>query len=140
MAVCGPKGVGKTTFCRFLVNSLLNYHPVVAFLEADVGQCEFTPPGLGTYKATRVLMSCLEGTRYAQGNCTRGKCNRKSQHISTLCNTLSSLLWAWVWCRCVLSCTVVWCRCVCVCVCVCVVMRLSCVVTWCSIVSTHHVC
>ena len=78
VAVCGPKGVGKTTFCRFLVNSLLNYHPVVAFLEADVGQCEFTPPGLGTYKATRVLigclevlMSCLEGTWYAQGNCTR---------------------------------------------------------------------
>ncbi|KAG6391712.1 hypothetical protein SASPL_149470 [Salvia splendens] len=61
--VCGPKNSGKTTFSRHLVNVLLqNYthsfmdckvtvffrflHKRVAFLETDVGQTEFTPPGL----------------------------------------------------------------------------------------------
>lgn len=42
----GPKGVGKSTLARFLVNQLLNSHPVVAFLDADCGQPEMTPPGV----------------------------------------------------------------------------------------------
>ncbi|PHJ19883.1 molybdopterin guanine dinucleotide synthesis protein b, partial [Cystoisospora suis] len=41
----GGKGVGKTTFCCFLLNTLLNFFPKVAFLEADVGQPTFTLPG-----------------------------------------------------------------------------------------------
>ncbi|XP_041997864.1 polynucleotide 5'-hydroxyl-kinase NOL9-like [Salvia splendens] len=44
--VCGPKKSGKTTFARHLVNVLLQRHKRVAFLDTDVGQTEFTPPGL----------------------------------------------------------------------------------------------
>lgn len=44
--VCGAKGVGKSTFCRLLVNRLLACHPEVAFLDCDVGQPEFTAPGM----------------------------------------------------------------------------------------------
>ena len=43
--VCGPRNAGKSSFCRQLVNSLLNSNPVVAYLEGDCGQPEFTPPG-----------------------------------------------------------------------------------------------
>ncbi|QDZ20713.1 polynucleotide 5'-hydroxyl-kinase [Chloropicon primus] len=43
--VCGPKNAGKSTFCRELVNTLLNSNPVVAYLETDCGQPEFSPPG-----------------------------------------------------------------------------------------------
>ncbi|KAI9144476.1 hypothetical protein BKA69DRAFT_1122321 [Paraphysoderma sedebokerense] len=42
----GNRNVGKSTFSRFLVNFLLNEYPKVAFLECDVGQSEFTSPGL----------------------------------------------------------------------------------------------
>ncbi|KAG6389961.1 hypothetical protein SASPL_151436 [Salvia splendens] len=44
--VCGPKNSGKTTFSRHLVNVLLQRRKRVAFLDTDVGQTEFTPPGL----------------------------------------------------------------------------------------------
>ncbi|KAG8379024.1 hypothetical protein BUALT_Bualt07G0045200 [Buddleja alternifolia] len=44
--VCGPKNSGKTTFSRHLVNVLLQRHKKVAYLDTDVGQTEFTPPGL----------------------------------------------------------------------------------------------
>ncbi|CAM9934425.1 unnamed protein product [Sphacelaria rigidula] len=44
--VCGAKGVGKSSFCRFLTNRMLDRHAKVAFLDCDVGQPEFTPPGL----------------------------------------------------------------------------------------------
>ena len=43
--VCGPRNAGKSSFCRQLVNSLLNSNQVVAYLEGDCGQPEFTPPG-----------------------------------------------------------------------------------------------
>uniref|UniRef100_A0A8D0H5H0 Polynucleotide 5'-hydroxyl-kinase NOL9 n=1 Tax=Sphenodon punctatus TaxID=8508 RepID=A0A8D0H5H0_SPHPU len=43
--VCGPKSVGKSTFNRYLINLLLNRLPCVEYLECDVGQTEFTPPG-----------------------------------------------------------------------------------------------
>lgn len=46
VALCGSKGMGKSTVGRLVVNTLLNCFPVVAFLETDVGQPEFTPPGL----------------------------------------------------------------------------------------------
>jgi hypothetical protein len=45
LAVCGAKNVGKSTFARFLVNSLLNRYKQVAYLDTDVGQPEFTAPG-----------------------------------------------------------------------------------------------
>ncbi|KAL8547363.1 hypothetical protein ACS0TY_006912 [Phlomoides rotata] len=44
--ICGPKNSGKSTFSRHLVNVLLQRHKKVAYLDTDVGQTEFTPPGL----------------------------------------------------------------------------------------------
>nr|XP_032827451.1 polynucleotide 5'-hydroxyl-kinase NOL9 [Petromyzon marinus] len=43
--VCGKRNSGKSTFNRFLLNSLLNHMSRVQYLECDVGQTEFTPPG-----------------------------------------------------------------------------------------------
>nr|XP_023966022.2 polynucleotide 5'-hydroxyl-kinase NOL9 isoform X2 [Chrysemys picta bellii] len=43
--VCGPKSIGKSTFNRYLINLLLNHLPCVEYLECDLGQTEFTPPG-----------------------------------------------------------------------------------------------
>ncbi|XP_061458096.1 polynucleotide 5'-hydroxyl-kinase NOL9 isoform X2 [Rhineura floridana] len=43
--VCGSKSVGKSTFNRYLINLLLNRLPCIEFLECDLGQTEFTPPG-----------------------------------------------------------------------------------------------
>eukprot|EP00049_Salpingoeca_infusionum_P014240 m.266234 g.266234 ORF g.266234 m.266234 type:complete len:686 (+) comp15627_c0_seq57:100-2157(+) len=42
----GAKGAGKSTFARYLVNSLLSTAPAVAFLDTDLGQAEVTPAGL----------------------------------------------------------------------------------------------
>ena len=44
--VCGPKGAGKSTFARYLVNATLPHTSVVAYLDTDVGQPEFTPSGM----------------------------------------------------------------------------------------------
>lgn len=47
VVVCGAKGVGKSTYCRLLTNTLLsNGCPGVAFLDMDLGQPELSPPGL----------------------------------------------------------------------------------------------
>ena len=43
--VCGAKGVGKSTLCRFLVNRMLSQHREVAYMDCDLGQPEFTAPG-----------------------------------------------------------------------------------------------
>ncbi|KAG7519334.1 hypothetical protein JOB18_006209 [Solea senegalensis] len=43
--VCGTKNVGKSTFIRHLINTLLNHTAYVDYLEADLGQTEFTPAG-----------------------------------------------------------------------------------------------
>ncbi|XP_035500291.1 polynucleotide 5'-hydroxyl-kinase NOL9 [Scophthalmus maximus] len=43
--VCGTKNVGKSTFIRTLVNTLLNHTTCVDYLECDLGQTEFTPAG-----------------------------------------------------------------------------------------------
>nr|XP_020474626.1 polynucleotide 5'-hydroxyl-kinase NOL9 [Monopterus albus] len=43
--VCGAKNVGKSTFIRILINTLLNHTACVDYLEGDLGQTEFTPPG-----------------------------------------------------------------------------------------------
>jgi polynucleotide 5'-hydroxyl-kinase GRC3/NOL9 len=44
--VTGPRKVGKSTFCRWLTNRLLNTIPEVAFLNLDPSQTEFSPPGM----------------------------------------------------------------------------------------------
>ncbi|KAM6173621.1 polynucleotide 5'-hydroxyl-kinase NOL9 [Erethizon dorsatum] len=43
--VCGPQDVGKSTFNRYLINQLLNSVSCIDYLECDMGQTEFTPPG-----------------------------------------------------------------------------------------------
>lgn len=43
--ICGAKNSGKTTFSRHLLNILLHRYKRVAYLDTDVGQPEFTPPG-----------------------------------------------------------------------------------------------
>ncbi|KAJ0438557.1 putative polynucleotide 5'-hydroxyl-kinase [Helianthus annuus] len=43
--ICGPKNSGKSTFSRHLLQLLLPRHKRVAYLDSDVGQPEFTPPG-----------------------------------------------------------------------------------------------
>ncbi|EOY19330.1 hypothetical protein QUC31_006154 [Theobroma cacao] len=43
--ICGAKNSGKTTFSRLLLNILLQRYQKVAYLDADVGQPEFTAPG-----------------------------------------------------------------------------------------------
>jgi polynucleotide 5'-hydroxyl-kinase GRC3/NOL9 len=46
IVIRGPKNCGKTTFSRYLVNLLLTKWKKVAYFDIDVGQPEFTPPGL----------------------------------------------------------------------------------------------
>ncbi|GAB5357677.1 hypothetical protein AAMO2058_000394900 [Amorphochlora amoebiformis] len=47
--VAGNRNVGKSTCCRAVVNKLLDGpKKEVVLLDTDVGQCEFTPPGLVT--------------------------------------------------------------------------------------------
>ncbi|XP_057951921.1 polynucleotide 5'-hydroxyl-kinase NOL9-like isoform X2 [Malania oleifera] len=43
--ICGAKNCGKTTFSRHLLNTFLLRYRKVAYLDTDVGQPEFTPPG-----------------------------------------------------------------------------------------------
>ncbi|KAJ6801449.1 polynucleotide 5'-hydroxyl-kinase NOL9 [Iris pallida] len=43
--ICGPKNSGKSTFSRHLLNTLLQRYETVAYLDTDVGQPEFSPPG-----------------------------------------------------------------------------------------------
>uniref|UniRef100_A0A8C3X3D9 Polynucleotide 5'-hydroxyl-kinase NOL9 n=1 Tax=Catagonus wagneri TaxID=51154 RepID=A0A8C3X3D9_9CETA len=43
--VCGSQDIGKSTFIRYLINQLLNSIPCIDYLECDLGQTEFTPPG-----------------------------------------------------------------------------------------------
>ncbi|CAL5045617.1 unnamed protein product [Urochloa decumbens] len=45
VVVCGPKNSGKSTFSRILLNALLPRHGKVGYLDTDVGQPEFAPPG-----------------------------------------------------------------------------------------------
>lgn len=44
--VKGPKRTGKSTFARAVANRLTTVYRRVAFLECDLGQTEFTPPGM----------------------------------------------------------------------------------------------
>ena len=47
IVVCGAKNVGKSTYAKYLCNSILsNSFDKVAFLDCDVGQPELSPPGI----------------------------------------------------------------------------------------------
>ena len=63
--VCGPKGAGKSSFCRILSNSLLSRGPAtqervnrVASIDLDPGQPEFSSPG---ELSLIMLQSCILG-------------------------------------------------------------------------------
>ncbi|KAM1340265.1 hypothetical protein EV1_038630 [Malus domestica] len=43
--VCGAKNCGKSTFSRHLLNIFLRRYKKVGYLDTDVGQPEFSPPG-----------------------------------------------------------------------------------------------
>lgn len=43
--VCGKKNVGKSTFCKYMINSFLSITQKVAFLDCDLSQQELNPPG-----------------------------------------------------------------------------------------------
>ncbi|XP_064778485.1 polynucleotide 5'-hydroxyl-kinase NOL9-like [Oncorhynchus masou masou] len=43
--VCGAKNVGKSTFNRHFISTLINHTASVEYLECDLGQTEFTPSG-----------------------------------------------------------------------------------------------
>lgn len=45
VVICGGKGVGKSTFLRFSINTLLKQHGKITVMDLDPGQSEFTPPG-----------------------------------------------------------------------------------------------
>ena len=68
--VCGSKSVGKSSFAKLVVNNLLNCVSRVGFLDTDLGQPEFTPPGTATsdqipstggLRNCYSFLSCLEG-------------------------------------------------------------------------------
>ncbi|KAF7775876.1 hypothetical protein Agabi119p4_4269 [Agaricus bisporus var. burnettii] len=59
--VKGPKKCGKSTFARTLLNTLLSHYSRVAYLECDIGQSEFTPPGI---VALNVVSNPLFGPAY----------------------------------------------------------------------------
>lgn len=44
--ICGSKGVGKSTFASHFVNCASKKYSKIAYLDCDVGQTTFTPPGL----------------------------------------------------------------------------------------------
>ncbi|KAG2679077.1 hypothetical protein I3843_11G034000 [Carya illinoinensis] len=57
--ICGAKNCGKTTFSRYLLNILLQRYKKVVYLDTDVGQPEFTPPGFVSLTVVDKLTSDL---------------------------------------------------------------------------------
>ena len=51
----GPKGVGKSTFARYVANLLMIDYEKVGFLDIDPGQPERTAPGLVSVTTLRTL-------------------------------------------------------------------------------------
>ncbi len=65
IAVVGSKQVGKSSFARLLINSLLGRHASVAYIDTDCGQAEFSAPGdqycclWGTGDGTDLYRTCF---------------------------------------------------------------------------------
>lgn len=72
--VCGPKGAGKSSFCRIISNSLLSRGQAtqgkvnwVGFIDLDPGQPEFSPPG---ELSLVILRSCILGPPFTHPTAT----------------------------------------------------------------------
>ncbi|XP_050221403.1 polynucleotide 5'-hydroxyl-kinase NOL9 [Mercurialis annua] len=59
VVVCGARNCGKTTFSRYLLNTLLHRYRKVGYLDTDVGQPEFTTPGFVSLTIVDQLTSDL---------------------------------------------------------------------------------
>jgi polynucleotide 5'-hydroxyl-kinase GRC3/NOL9 len=96
IVVCGAKNCGKSTFSRFLTNTLLNRFPQVAFLETDVGQTEFTPPG---FVALNILSQPIIGPPF---------CHQRSPHLGHFFGDVTPKARPDFYLKCVTSCFSYW--------------------------------
>lgn len=81
IAILGAKKVGKSTFARVLVNTLLRNHREVAFLETDCGQVEFGVPGLLTLS---IVSSPMTGPPFLHDQATDGRTNNPNQETASI--------------------------------------------------------
>ncbi|KAL6838743.1 hypothetical protein ACP4OV_031457 [Aristida adscensionis] len=79
VVVCGPKNSGKSTFSRLLLNALLPRYGRVGYLDTDVGQPEFGPPGcLSFHVVDEAIADLLNPTlREAERCCFFGDISSK---------------------------------------------------------------
>ncbi|XP_062207380.1 polynucleotide 5'-hydroxyl-kinase NOL9-like [Phragmites australis] len=79
VVVCGPKNSGKSTFSRLLLNALLPRYGRVGYLDTDVGQPEFAPPGcLAFHVVDEAIADLLNPTlREAERCCFFGDISSK---------------------------------------------------------------
>ena len=61
IVVCGERKVGKSTFTRYLTNSILSTCSRVIYVDFDVGQTEFTPP---SFISACILEDPITGTPF----------------------------------------------------------------------------
>ena len=66
-AFIGPKGVGKSTFARFVANALVSRRGACAWLDLDCGQPELTAPGLVSLTYLRQPLLGAPQTHQASG-------------------------------------------------------------------------
>lgn len=67
VAFVGPKGVGKSTFARFVANGLVSRGGACAWLDLDCGQPELTAPGLVSLTYLRQPLLGAPQTHQASG-------------------------------------------------------------------------
>lgn len=86
--VCGPKGAGKSSFCRNISNSLLSKGQVtqgrinwVAFMDLDPGQPELSPPG---ELSLVTLQSCILGPPFTHPTASGGNEVIRAHHFGYL--------------------------------------------------------
>ena len=86
--VCGPKGAGKSSFCRNTSNSLLSKGQDiqgrinrVAFIDLDPGQPEFSPPG---ELSLVILQSCILGPPFTHPTVSVGNAVVRAHHFGYL--------------------------------------------------------
>ena len=86
--VCGPKGAGKSSFCRNISNSLLSKGQIiqgrinrVAFIDLDPGQPELSPSG---ELSLVLLQSCILGPPFTHPTASGGNAVVRAHHFGYL--------------------------------------------------------